>query len=255
MPGMRRFWLWACVLAVAGGLICVTDLLAGTALGGAALESGCRAYADKAVKNALEWRQRDCGKKLNLGVQLMDTDPNFHLNRCRNSVGTTIDTDLKLQEENLNKCRGISGTGGTQPQGTRPPAMPPPVTPPPVTPPMGTKPLPPSQTNPPQPPPVNPGSVSAAAVWDLVVINSVTLGRSQQSYQIAGLSAQFKARNVVPGGLALEGTISGSAFEAVATDQTGYRANFFGRVVNKGHVEGTGCDNRGRGFSFTLIKR
>lgn len=248
VESMKRFWLWACVLAVAGLFGLVSDLSAGNPLGGAALENGCRAYADKAVKNAREWKQLDCGRKMNLGVQLMDTDPNFHYNRCKNSIGTTIDADLQLQEEHLKKCRGIAGAGGTQTQGAQPPSITPPVTQPPVTqPPMGTR--------PPPPPPTNPGAVSVADVWDLVVINSVNLARSQQSYQIPALNGRFKARNLVAGNLELEGAVSGSAFEAVATDNTGYRANLFGRVVNKGGIEGTGCDNRGRGFSFTLIKR
>jgi hypothetical protein len=255
MQGMKRFGHWACVLAVAGGLVFVPDLFAANPLGGAALETGCRAYADKAVKNAQEWKRLDCGKKLNLGVQLMDTDFNFHFNRCRNSIGTTIDTDLKFQEEHLKKCPGFAAGGGTQTQGTKPPVMPPPATQPPVTPPMGTRPPPPPPTDPPTPPPANPGAVSAADVWDLVVINSVTLGRSQQTYHIATLSGQFKARNVVADNLELEGSVSGAAFEAVATDKTGYRANLYGRLVSTGRVEGTGCDNRGRGFSFALNKR
>lgn len=41
-------------------------------------------------------------------------------------------------------------------------------------------------------------------------------------------------------------------------DNTGYQANFYGRMVSPERVEDSGCDNRGNGgngYSFTLIRR
>lgn len=64
------------------------------------------------------------------------------------------------------------------------------------------------------------------------MINSVDLARSQQTYRIpAPLKGRFKGENVVAGNLDFEGDVSGSAFHAVGTDRTGYRAEFFGRVA------------------------
>jgi hypothetical protein len=243
------FWrVLGFALAAAWVLGGFSNSFAGNALGGAALENGCRVYSEKAVKNAKEWKERDCGKKLNLGVQLMDTDYNFHYNRCKNSVGTTIDADLQEQDKYLKQCRGVTGGTGvvTPPAGTYPPSTPPPGNQPPQT-------RPPTPTVPPPPPA---GSAAAGDVWDLVVINSVDLARSQQTYHIpAPLNGRFKGQNVVVGNLDFEGDVSGSAFHAVATDRSGYRAEFFGRVATKNRIEGTGCDNRNRGFSFTLVKR
>jgi hypothetical protein len=89
-----------------------------------------------------------------------------------------------------------------------------------------------------------------------VVINSVDLARSQQTYRIPShLNGRFKGQNVVAGNPDFEGEVSGSVFRAVGTDRTGYRAEFFGRVASPGRIEGTGCDNRNRSYSFTLIKR
>ena len=221
---------------------------AGNALSGAALENGCRTYADKAVKNSKEWKERDCGKKLQLDIQVMDTDFNWQYKRCMGSVGTTIDTDLQIQETHLQKCRGVTaGTGVvTPPAGTYPPSTPPTGTQPPQT-------RPPTPTVPPPPPT---GSAAAGDLWDLVVINSVDLAHSQQAYHIpAPLNGRFKGQNVVAGNLDFEEDVSGSAFHAVATDRSGYRAELFGRVAAKNRIEGTGCDNRNRSFSFTLVKR
>jgi hypothetical protein len=59
----------------------------------------------------------------------------------------------------------------------------------------------------------------------------------------------------VLGGMEFSGNFSGSVFRAFGADKTGYQANFFGRMVSPERVEGTGCDNRGNGYSFTLIRR
>jgi len=221
---------------------------AGPMLSGAALDSGCRAYADQAVKNSKEWERRDCGKKLNLGVQLMDTDYNWQLNRCLRSVGTSIDTDLQEQEKYLKQCPQdvIGGTGVVPPAGTYPPPTPPPVTQPP-------QPRPPTPVHPPA---VPSGKASAGPAWDLIVIESVTLGRSQQTYRIPSpIEGAFKGVNVAAGNPDFEGEYSAPAFRAVMTDPTGYRADFFGRKTESGKFEGTGCDNRGRSFSFKLVKQ
>jgi hypothetical protein len=91
---------------------------------------------------------------------------------------------------------------------------------------------------------------------DVVVINSVDLARSQQTYRIATpLNGRFKGQNVVAGNPDFEGEVSGSTFHGVMTDRTGYRAEFFGRKAAPGRFEGTGCDNRNRSYSFTLVKR
>jgi hypothetical protein len=221
---------------------------AGNLLSGAELESGCRAYSEKAVKIANEWKERDCGKRLNLGLQSMDTDYNYHYNRCTRSGGTTIDADLKDMRNYIKQCRGVTaGTGMvTPPIGTHPPPTQPPATQPPQPkPPTGTV-----------PPPSTAGNVSAGDVWDVVVINSVDLARSQQTYRIATpLNGRFKGQNVVAGNPDFEGEVSGSTFHGVMTDRTGYRAEFFGRKAAPGRFEGTGCDNRNRSYSFTLVKR
>jgi len=39
------------------------------------------------------------------------------------------------------------------------------------------------------------------------------------------------------------------------TDRTGYQANFIGHRSSPSRIEGTGCDNRGRSFSFSMTRR
>jgi hypothetical protein len=245
-----RFFLRGCagVLAAVWVLGYASSSTAGNPLSGAALEDGCRAYAEKAEKNSKKWMERDCGKKMSLAPQIMDTDFNWQYRRCIGSVGTSIDADLQEQEKLLKQCRGVTaGTGVvTPPTGTNPPSTPPPGPQPPQPKPPTSAVVPPSAT----------GNMSAGDVWDLVVINSVDLARSQQTYRIpAPLNGRFKGQNLVAGNPDFEGEVSGSAFRAVMTDRTGYRAEFFGRTAASGRIEGTGCDNRNRSFSYTLIKR
>jgi hypothetical protein len=98
--------------------------LAQRVLSGAELENSCQAYADKAVQNSKEWEQLQCQRKLNESNQIFDTDRTYQYNRCIRSVGTSIASDLKYMEDELRKCRGISGggsggtTGGTTGGGT-----------------------------------------------------------------------------------------------------------------------------------------
>jgi hypothetical protein len=206
-----------------------------TILSGAELENACQQYADKAVKYAKEWELLQCQKKLSVSPQLMDTDRNYHLTRCRNSVGTTISADLQSMEKDLIPCRGNSGGLVT-----------PPTTPerPPITPP-------PSRRD--YPPPITRNA--EGDLWDILVINSADLARSEHSFRIGTLNGQFAGQNARAGGPEFSGQVNGSIFEAVMTDRTGYRANFIGHLSRPGLIEGTGCDNRGRGFSFSMTRR
>lgn len=215
------------VAVVVAVLVCGYALPAfsSSPLSGAMLDQGCRTFADKAAKYGTEWEQRQCSKKLNVSPQELDSDYNTHFRRCMGSVGTTIDRDLKSMESYLLKCRGV--TPGVESKDKRPPVT----------------------------VPVAVDQASGGDVWDLVVINSVDLGRSQQSYRIPGVNGNFKGANLVSGGLEFSGNFNGSSFQAHASDKTGYQANFFGRKVTPSRVEGTGCDNRNRSYSFTLIKR
>ena len=52
-----------------------TNLYAVTPLGGAALENGCQAYADKAVSYAKEWEQFQCQKKLSVACRSKRSSP------------------------------------------------------------------------------------------------------------------------------------------------------------------------------------
>jgi hypothetical protein len=129
------------------------------------LENGCQSYADKAVKLAAEWEQLLCQKKLNVSPQLFATDRNYQYNRCRNSVGTTIASDLESMENELKPCRAISGQSGNPPG--NPPENPP------VNPPgRPSKPL--VGIARPDNPPTDPGGVNGD-LWEIVVINSADL--------------------------------------------------------------------------------
>lgn len=218
-------WLMACVAVVAAVGGHAAAGFAGNPLSGAALDAGCRAFADKAAKYGAEWEQRQCVQKLKVGPQEFDSDYNTHLKRCLGSVGTAIDRDLQTMESYLQKCRGAAGTSN-QPGGP-PPAPPQPTT---------------AQT-------------SGGDVWDLVVLNSFDQARSQHSYRIPTVNGNFVGACLVPGGMEFSGNFSGSVFRAFGADKTGYQANFFGRMVSPERVEGTGCDNRNNGYTFTLIKR
>jgi hypothetical protein len=226
------------------------ELFAQRILGGAELENGCQLFADKAVKMAKEWERRDCGKKLSYFPQLMDTDKTWHYKRCIGSVGTSIDANLKLMEDDLKKCPGdpgqTAGLGNAGNQGNwgdqrgRP----------------GNPPDPWQENN----RRINNGNDNVTAsggdLWDILVINSADLARSYHVYQIPSLNGMFTARNMNPaGGPDFRGQMNGSVFEAVMTDNTGYRANFIGHGAGHGIIEGTGCDNRNRSFSFTMKLR
>ena len=87
------------------------------------------------------------------------------------------------------------------------------------------------------------------------MINSADLGRSRHTFRIPSLNGLFTAQNARSGGPDFSGQANGSTFEGVMTDRTGYRATLIGRRVSPTRIEGTGCDNRGRSYSFTMIRR
>lgn len=205
-----------------------------TALGGAQLESACQAYADKAVKNAQEWEQLQCQKKLNVSPQMFDTDRNYHYNRCKNSVGTSIASDLKAMEDQLAPCRGISG--GTQQVPSRP--------------------VPPRYRNNGRDNIPSMDTTNEGDIWDIQVINSADLGRSDHTYRIGGgMNGAFTAKNMSSNGIQFTGGLNGTKFEGLMTDSTGYRATLIGHLASPGRIEGTGCDNRGRSYSFSMVRR
>jgi hypothetical protein len=234
MQTIGKFIRFLAFLAIVGwGFGNATDLFAQAALGGAALENGCQAYANKAVKYANEWEQLQCQKKLNVAPQLFTTEKNYHYNRCKNSVGTTIAADLQSMENELKPCRGVSGRP-VNPPGK--PENPPAIMPPRDNPPIETR-------------------NTTGDVWDIVVINSSDLGRSEHSYRISTLNGRFTAQNTRSGGPEFSGQANGSVFEAVMTDHSGYWANFVGHLSSPKRIEGTGCDNRGQSFSFSMDRR
>lgn len=234
MQTIGKFIRPLALLAIVGwGSGCAHRLFAQTALGGAELENACQVYADKAVKLAIEWEQLQCQKKLNVAPQLFTTDRNYHYSRCKNSVGTTIAADLQSMENELKPCRGASGTPGNPPGK---PEKPPVNRPRRDNPPIETR---------------NP----TGDQWDILVINSADLARSDHSYRIPTLNGVFTAQNVLSGGPDFSGQVNGSVFEAVMTDRSGYRATFIGHLSGPGRIEGTGCDNRGRSFSFSMNRR
>jgi hypothetical protein len=204
-----------------------------TALSGAELENACQVYADKAVKYGKEWEQLQCQKKLNVAKQLFTTDRNYYYTRCKNSVGTTMAADLESMENDLKLCRGVSGIPGNPPEK---PENPPVITP--------------GRDN----PPTETGNTTGD-LWDIVVINSADLARSEHTYRIPTLDGLFTARNTLFGGPDFSGRVNGSVFEAVMTDSSGYRATFIGHLSGPGRIEGTGCDNRGRSYSFSMSRR
>jgi hypothetical protein len=96
---------------------------------------------------------------------------------------------------------------------------------------------------------------SEGDLWNVLVINSADLGRSEHTCRIASLNGRFTARNARSGGPDFSGQANGSVFKAIMTDQTGYQANFVGHLSSPSRIEGTGCDNRGRSFSFSMTRR
>ena len=85
------------------------------------------------------------------------------------------------------------------------------------------------------------------------MINSADLARSCHTYRIPSLNGMFTGQNMNPaGGPEFRGQMNGSVFEAQMTDNTGYRATFIGHGTMTGDIEGTGCDNRNRSFSFVM---
>ena len=234
MQTIGKFIRLLAFLAIVGwGLGNATDLFAVTPLSGAELENGCQAYADKAVKYANEWEQFQCQKKLNVAPQLCTTDRNYHYNRCKNTVGTAIAADLQVLEKWLESC-GVPTGGPGNPPGK--PANPPVITPRWENPPIETK-------------------NATGDVWDIIVINSADLGRSEHAYRISTLNGRFTAQNMRSGGPEFSGQLNGSVFEALMTDRTGYWANFVGHMSSPKRIEGTGCDSRGQSFSFSMDRR
>jgi hypothetical protein len=246
----RLIQLLVCLAIVGLGSWNRTDIFAQRILGGAELENACQTYADKAAKIAKEWDARDCGKKLDYFPQLMDTDRTWHINRCKGSVGTSIDANLKLMEDDLKKCPGSSGKDGSYTAGTGIAGT-------------GNQGGNNNRRDNPQwdnPRRGNPGNdirnSGGGEVWDIVVINSADLAQSFHTYRIPSLNGMFTAQNMNPaGGPDFRGQMNGSVFEALMTDNTGYRANFIGHGAGFGVIEGTGCDNRNRSFSFTMKRR
>ncbi len=248
---MNRETAHICLLAFAVwlGLCNSADLFAQRILSGAELENACQTYADKAVKIAKEWQDRQCQKKLDYAPQLMDTDKAWHYGRCKNSVGTSIDANIKLMEDDLKKCPGGSGqTAGLDDGGNQGGFG-------------GEKGRPdiPRDTGRDNSGRINNGNDNlngSGDLWDIVVINSADLARSYHTFRIPSLNGIFTGRNMNPaGGPEFRGQMNGSVFEALMTDNTGYRANFIGHGMGFGSIEGTGCDNRNRSFSFTMKLR
>jgi hypothetical protein len=252
MQKLGRFTqICLCLSVIALGPWNRAEVFAQRVLGGAELENGCQTYADKAVKMANEWEQRQCKQKLNYAPQLMDTDRTWHYNRCKASVGTSIDANLKLMEDDLKKCPGNSGqTAGHGEAGTQ----------------GGwggqrSRPDPPQDTWQNNNRRINNGndnitSSGGGDIWDILVINSADLAQSYHVYRIPSLNGMFTAKNMnAAGGPEFRGQMNGSVFEALMTDNTGYRANFIGHGAAAGTIEGTGCDNRNRSFSFTMKRR
>jgi hypothetical protein len=246
--GFVQFFM--CLAIVGFGPWNRTNLFAQRILGGAELENACQTYADKAVKLAKQWEERECNKKLGLAQpQLMDTDRTWHYNRCKGSVGTGIDANLKSMEDDLRKCpggsdkdktqiagTGIAGTGDSGGDNSRR-----------DNPGWGNR----RRDTPP-----NNNLSSGGDIWDITVVNSADLARSFHVYRIPSLNGMFTSQNLNPaGGPELRGQMNGSVFEAVMTDNTGYRANFIGHGTMSGEIEGTGCDNRNRSFSFLMKRR
>jgi hypothetical protein len=243
--------LFACLAIIGFGPWIKADLFAQKVLSGAELENGCQVYADKAVKMAKEWEQRQCGKKLDLYPQIMDTERDWQYKRCIRGIGTTLGPDLKSLEDYLKQCPGGSNQptdyegnqqgwqqGGQTGQQGDPQRRPDPMT--------GTN----SRRD-------NPTDMrsSGGEIWDILVINSADLARSNHSYRIPSLNGIFAAQNMIRNGPDFRGQMNGSVFEAVMTDNTGYRATFIGHGAGWGVIEGTGCDNRNRSYSFTMKRR
>ncbi|GEM_PF-3519464 len=241
----------SCLLIAGLILLTGTNLFAQRALSGAELENSCQTYADKAVKYAKEWETRQCSKKLDYYPQLMDTDRTWHYNRCIGSAGSGINTNLKLMEDDLKKCPGDSGNNDSYTAGTGY---------------TGTGNQGGNNNRPDNPPtwdnsrrdiPVNSGgNPGSGEIWDIIVINSADLARSYHTFKIPSLNGIFTAQNMNPaGGPDFRGQMNGSVFEAQMTDNTGYVAKFIGHGTMSGDIEGTGCDNRNRSFSFTMKRR
>ncbi len=247
----RMVQLFVCLLIIGLGPWNRANLFAQRALGGAELESACQAYADKAVKIAKEWEERQCKQKLDLAPQLMDTDRTWHYNRCKGSVGTGIDSNLKMMQDDLKKCPGDSGQDGGQIAGTG------------ITGTGNTGGNNSRRDNPGWDPPRrdyprngNDNQTGGGDVWDITVVNSADLARSYHVYRIPSLNGMFTGKNLNPaGGPEFRGQMNGSVFEAVMTDNTGYRATFIGHGTMSGDIEGTGCDNRNRSYSFVMKRR
>ena len=228
------YLLVSAFLAIVGwGFGNATELFAVTPLGGAELENGCQAYADKAVKYANEWEQFQCQKKLNVAPQLCTTDRKYHYSRCKDTVGTTITADLQAMENWMESCGGLAGRPENPPGKTKTPPV---NIPPRENPPIETK-------------------NTTLDVWDIVVINSADLGRSEHTYRISTVNGPFKAQNTRIGGPEFSGQLNGSVFEAVMTDSPGYWANFIGHMSSPKRIEGTGCDSHGQSFSFSMDRR
>jgi hypothetical protein len=250
----RRIQIFIGLAMIGFGLWNGRVLLAQKILSGSELENGCQAYADKAVKLAKEWEELQCQKKLNNSPQLFDTDRTWQYNRCRNSVGTTIASDLQSMENDIKPCRAMSGRQGGQTQGWQggqggqgSQGG------------QGGQPRWPDNTNTRNPgwntPGNNNGNLSGE-IWDITVINSADMARSYHTFRIPSLNGRFTGQNLNPaGGPDFSGQMNGSVFEAVMTDNTGYRATFIGHGAGYGAIDGTGCDNRNRSFSFTMRRR
>jgi hypothetical protein len=234
----RLIQLFVCLAIIGLGPWNCADLWAQRVLSGAELENGCQTYADKAVKLANEWENLQCQKKLNVSPQIFDTDREYHYKRCKNSVGTSIASDLQLMENELKPCRGISDQPGGQ-RGR--PDQPDPRDRP--------------RDIPRRDPPGSDFGNSNGEIWDVTVINSADLARSYHTFRIPTLNGMFTAKNMNPaGGVDFKGQLNGSVFEGLMTDNTGYRATLIGHRTASGDIEGTGCDNRNRSYSF-LMKR
>jgi hypothetical protein len=226
---------WLITLSVLVGISgIVRNLSAQTALSGAGLESACQSYADKAVAYAKEWEQLQCQKKLNVAPQIFNADRTYQINRCRNSVGTSIASDIKLMETELAPCIGMSGKPGNPPGRPQPPG--------PIT--NGRDNI--TSTE---------KATADGDLWDIVVINSADLARSDHTYRIGPINKPFTAKNTRSNGIEFAGELKGSQFEGVMTDKTGYRATFIGHLSSPSRIDGTGCDNRNRSYSFSMTRR
>lgn len=108
LPAFHRSCLKICLFILFLLFIYPQNSIAVKPLSGGELENACRAYATKAAQNTQQWNANNCRQKLNMTSQLLEYDYNRHYNRCKETLGTTINEDLQFQEKLLKKCMEVS---------------------------------------------------------------------------------------------------------------------------------------------------